>query len=57
MFVKTNKIVLANRLNLITEALSPKKNIEKCWDDIDKTDELFNCNSLKKIPKFIMQLR
>jgi hypothetical protein len=56
-FVKNNKIVLPNKLNLVGERNSPKKNGDKYEGSLDKNDEIFNCGSLKKIPKFILQLR
>jgi hypothetical protein len=56
-FTKVNRIVLANRLNLANEVNSPKRNLEKQEESLDKNDEIFACGSLKKIPKFILQLR
>lgn len=50
-------MALSNRLHLTPEFVSPKKPSDKIEEEIKNKDEIFNYSSLKKIPKFIMQLR
>lgn len=56
-FLKNNKIALPSKLNLVAERNSPKKNALKHEGSLDKMDEILNCGSLKKIPKFVLQMR
>ena len=50
-------MALSNRLHITSEFVSPKKFTEKIEEQHKNKDEFFNYSSLKKIPKFIIQLR
>lgn len=50
-------MALSNRLHIPSEFVSPKKTVDKIEEQNKNKDEIFNYSSLKKIPKFIIQLR